>query len=127
MALLLALNLLAFLLALMFGAGVSIAVRRLRRPPMPVPPEGARLRIRSDLTVYRSRFLGADRTGWRFAAPLQRDVYVPLRVGESLVIEAESDHERLLFRSTLISRDAETGMMVAQVPQHVFRAAPRVL
>jgi hypothetical protein len=92
---------------------------------MPVPPVGASLRIRADAAVYRSRFVEASAEGWVFAAPLQRDAYVPLRVGEDLVVEAEGEAERLLFRSTLVHRDGVSGRMVMERPLHVFRAEPR--
>lgn len=126
MAQLLALNFLAFLLAIAFGAGVSGLIRRLRRPPMPMPTPGAPLRIRADEAVYRSRFLEAATDGWVFAAPLQRDAYVPLRVGEDLVVEAEEPEGRLIFRAKLVERCSTTGRMVMSRPMHVFRADARV-
>lgn len=125
MAQLLALNFLAFLLALAFGAGVSGLVRRLRRPPMPIPSPGASLRIRADAAVYRSRFLEVATEGWVFAAPLQRDAYVPLRIGEDLVVESEEPDGRLIFRAKLVERCAASGKMVMSAPAHVFRADPR--
>ncbi|MGV3615870.1 MAG: flagellar brake protein [Fimbriimonas sp.] len=122
MAQLLALNFAAFIVALAFGAAISTLVRRLRAPAMPVPSAGASLRIRADAAVYRSRFLEATAEGWVFAAPLQRDAYVPLRVGEDLVVEAEEEDGRLIFRSQLVQRCAETGRMVMSRPKNVFRA-----
>jgi hypothetical protein len=127
MAQLLALNFLAFLVAIAFGAGVSTLVRRLRRPPMPIPSPGSPLRIRADEAVYRSRFLEAGTEGWIFAAPLQRDVYVPLRVGEDLVVEAEEPEGRLIFRAKLVERCGNTGRMVMSRPMQVFRAEARVV
>lgn len=127
MAQLLALNFLAFLVAIAFGAGVSTLVRRLRRPPMPTPSPGSALRIRADEAVYRSRFLEAGQKGWVFAAPLQRDVYVPLRVGEDLVVEAEEAEGRLIFRAKLVERCGDTGRMVMTRPMHVFRAEARAI
>lgn len=122
---LLALNFLAFVLAIAFGAGVSTLVRRLRRPSMPVPSPGAPLRIRADAAVYRSRFLEVGMDGWVFAAPLQRDAYVPLRVGEDLVVEAEEAEGRLVFRATLVDRCGDSGRMVMSRPVQVHRAGPR--
>jgi hypothetical protein len=70
--------------------------------------------------MYRSRFLGADRRGWRFAAPIQRGAFVPLRVGEGLVVEATEGDERLLFRSVILERDADTGEMTMRPPVRVY-------
>jgi len=120
MALLLALNLLAFIAALLVGAGVSAAVRRVRHRAPLAPPRGSALRIRAERAVYRTRFLGEVVTGWEFAAPLQRDAYVPLRVGERLVVEAETRHGRMLFRSEVLSRDPETGSMILARPEKSY-------
>ena len=125
MAQLLALNFAVFVAALLVGAIVSGLVRRLRRPPMPIPPQGASLRVRASAAVYRSRFLEVTDEGWVFAAPLQRDAYVPLRVGEDVVVEAEEADGRLIFRSEIIHRCAQSGRFTIARPANVFRTDPR--
>lgn len=125
MLLLLALNLCAFLLALSLSALVTRTVLNRRRPDIVIPREGAALRIRAESAVYRSRFLGAGRHGWSFSAPLQRDNFVPIRVGERLVIEAEGPFGRLLFRSVLVDRDGTSGQMTVDIPKRVFQLPHR--
>ena len=125
MAQLLALNFAAFVVALLLGALVSATVRRVRHSTVIVPDRGASLRIRASSAVYRSRFLEAGPHGWDFAAPLQRDAYVPLRVGEDVVIEVEETEGRLIFRSKIIARCGETGRMTIARPANVFRTGPR--
>jgi hypothetical protein len=108
---------------LLFGLSVGIAfalglaVRALRRTPRPLP--NGQLRIRSGASVYRARFLGETAQGWTFSAPLQRNAYVPLRVGEPLIIEAPSERGLLRFRTMLIDRCHDSATMVAQRPAQV--------
>jgi hypothetical protein len=109
--------------ALIFVISVGIAyflhtvVRSLRRIPRPIP--NAQLRIRSGASVYRARFLGETPEGWSFSVPLQRDSYVPIQVGEPLIIEAPSPAGLLRFRTTLRARSQNPPAMFAEPPREV--------
>lgn len=116
---LLGLSGLSFCIALLFGALISGAIRYLRRRPVE-PAVGSLLRVRAEGSIYRSRFLGAGPDGWRFAAPLQRDSFVPIRIGETLIVEATDDRNVVLFRSVLVDRKLDDGTMTAQIPRQVF-------
>lgn len=120
---LLALNFLAFLLAMSFGYALTLAARRARRSTQPRfrIEQGTPLRIRADQAVYRSRVLETSTAGLVFAAPLQRDTYVPLRIGERLVVEALLDGEKLLFHSAILNRDSATGQMTMEIPKKLYR------
>lgn len=124
MAQLLVLNLIAFVAAISFGFTLTTLVTRMRRKAAvtaDTPRENSLLRVSAGTAVYRSRFLGASSEGWAFAAPLQRDNYVPIRVDQTLVVEVEDAFGRRIFRSTLISRNAETGVMVMAKPARIYR------
>lgn len=113
------LSTLAFCISMLVGSLISGLIRHYRR--VPVPPEiGALLRVRAEGSIYRSRFLGVTPEGWKFAAPLQRDSFVPLHVGETLIVEATDGKRVTLFRSVLVDRKTEDGTMTAKVPKQVF-------
>lgn len=118
---------LLFLAAFAVAAGLTAivsAVGRHRTAGL-VPPENAGLRIRASSGMYRSRFLGAGPSGWTFAAPIQRDAYVPIRVGEQLTIEASSANGMLLFQTEVIERDADTHQVTVAPPHRVSRIERR--
>src|SRR4051794_19366593 len=94
----------ALILASSIGVAYALTAfaRLARSVPSPIP--NGQLRIRSGASMYRARFLGETRDGWTFTAPLQRDAYVPLRIGEALVIEAPSERGILRFRTVIIDR-----------------------
>ncbi len=116
-----------FIASLLLSYGFTRLVRR-RQVPAPAP--GAVLRLRAESGVYRARFVGETPEGWAFSAPLSRDAYVPLRIGEDLLIEAGFASGVMTFRTQLVARFNDTHVMVAQIPRTVFkrerREAPRV-
>ena len=123
MAQLLILNLVAFVAALSFGYTVTAFITQARKKAKVTeltPESNALLRVSAGSAVYRSRFIGETSQGWEFAAPLQRSSYVPLRVDQSLVVEFGEDSERRVFRSRVVSRNAETGTMVMAKPDRIY-------
>ena len=83
-----------------FGTKLVLATKR---PICPIPQ--SKVRIRASSGMYRSRYLGECAEGWQFGAPLCRDNYVPLRVGEELTVEAICDKGVMLFKTVVLSRD----------------------
>lgn len=101
---------------------VRIATRQRRQAE---PVVGAILRIRAGSGMYRSQIVRLGRSAWTISAPLQRDSYVPLRVGEEIVIEAPGKKGALVFRSTVIARDATTHEVVIERPTTVHEVERR--
>lgn len=83
------------------------------------PSIGDTLRVRAASGMYRSRLLGLGRSSWTLSAPLQRDAFVPIRIGEELVIESASRQGALLFRSQVVARDPETHSLHIQRPERI--------
>lgn len=86
---------------------------------------GAMVRFRTGEAMYRTRFTSARKKGLAFAAPLQRDVYVPIPVGERVIVEAPSKEGVIVFRTHVIGRDVETREIVLAVPEVVHREERR--
>lgn len=105
-------------MALVFAASVGASyafhalVGRWRGPRL--DPRGAKLRLRAPHGVYRCRVLDAAGGEWTVSSPIQRDAYVPLRVGETLTVEWPTPRGVVLFRTRVLSRDAV---------DHTFRIA----
>ncbi len=101
-----------FLASVMLGA--FWVARRRKRPASPLP--GAPLRIKAAEAFYRTRLCGISDQGWWIDAPLQRDAYVPLQVGESIVVEATTSEGVLRFRTVVTSRDLEGHRFLLAAP-----------
>lgn len=86
------------------------------------PPLNAKIRLRTGSAVYRCRYLGETSQGWTVSAPLQRDAYVPLEVGQSVAGEATTEDGVALFSSVIRARrsDPVTGaILVLAKPQNL--------
>lgn len=90
-----------------------------------VPRPGAVLRIRASSGMYRSHMVGLSDSVWTISAPIQRDTYVPLRVGEELVIEAACNSGALIFRSQIVAREADSHTLLIQKPSKVHAVERR--
>lgn len=110
-----AVSLLAFLLSLAISYGIAWLIKQLRHQSMPLP--GAVLRIRCSGSLHRVKFLGATPEGWSFTPPLDEGVPIPIRVGETLLVEAPCPGGAVRFRSQLVWRSANPLMMVMQAPR----------
>src|SRR5688572_24699222 len=88
---------------------IHAAIARAKRPR--VEP-GAVLRLRCTSGVHRSTLVRASAEGWTVSAPLQRDRHVPIRTGESLLVEGSDSNGTYLFRTNVIDRDAESHSLL---------------
>ena len=81
--------------------------------------ENCRVRMVGPGGSYRCYFVRRTKKGLVFSAPLQRDRYVPVRVGESMMVQAPVADSLVTFRSSVISRDAETHEFVLETPTRI--------
>jgi hypothetical protein len=86
--------------------------------------ENAPLRILANGEVFRTRLISSAGNRWQFRAPMQDDAFVPIRVGESLTIEAPTERGLLRFRSVVTDRDA-TSHTLQILPPSVFYLVER--
>jgi hypothetical protein len=112
-----------FAVALFAGWLYTQAVTRARRQVEPAV--GAVLRIRANSGMYRSKIVQVGKSVWTLSAPLQRDHYVPFRVGEEIVIEAAGKRGALVFRSEIVARDANTHELMIRRPLEVHEVERR--
>ncbi|MBL8040917.1 MAG: flagellar brake protein [Chthonomonas sp.] len=106
----------AFVTSLAIGAGVShFRLRRRRHVLDTVRPETI-VRLRSLSGMYRARFLTKDRAGIHISSPMQRDFFVPLRVGEEVSIEVPIDKGVVVFKSEVVSRDTGNHTFCLRAP-----------
>lgn len=97
--------------------GIGILLRRWRRPF--VPPANAKMRVRTGDAIYRCRFVGEGTDGWAFSAPLQRDNYVPISIGQSVSCEVTTDAGVVVFESRVKGRRADPPAIVISPPREV--------
>lgn len=90
-----------------------------------IPPVGSVLRLRASSGVYRSNLMKLGGSVWTISAPLQRDTYVPLRVGEEIVVEAASKHGALVFRSQIVARHTHPHSFSIQCPDKIHQIERR--
>ncbi len=101
------------------AVGVSYAYFTLRKRRCKTPVLGGTVRLRAVSGVYRTRFLRETPEGWVFSAPLKRDAYVPLREDEAVTAECPTDCGVLLFRTKVVSRNAETHEFTLEKPKNL--------
>ncbi|ARU40466.1 hypothetical protein CCB80_04640 [Armatimonadetes bacterium Uphvl-Ar1] len=111
------------LLAVVFAVSmvVSYLVTAKNRRKVTFVPlmENARVRMVGPGGTYRCYFVKRTKKGLVFSAPLQRDRYVPVRVGESMMVQAPVADSLVTFRSSVISRDVETHEFALAHPQRM--------
>lgn len=101
---------------------VTLVIRRSRRVSL---ADGAVLRLRCASGMYRCKLLEKTRQGWVISAPLQRDVFVPLRPGDLMTVEAADATGAFLFRSAVIARDADSHRLTIRPPADLRRVERR--
>jgi hypothetical protein len=88
-------------------------------------PVNTKVRMVGAGGAYRCYFLRWEKEGIVFSTPLQRDRYVPLRVGESLIVQAPGASSLVTFCSEVISRSQETHELVLSHPRLVRKVDRR--
>jgi c-di-GMP-binding flagellar brake protein YcgR len=99
------------MLAKVFGRKSALSARQKR-----TPVENARVRFKTGSAVYRSRLISHDDKQWIFAAPMQRDSYIPVPVGEDCVCEVVARGGVLIFTSKVVARQSQEGRIVIEAP-----------
>jgi c-di-GMP-binding flagellar brake protein YcgR len=66
--------------------------------------------------MHRSRFARQTENGWVIGAPLSRDAYVPIRVGEKLTVVMPTDKGLRQFETEVVLRDTETHELTVKIP-----------
>ncbi len=106
------------LVAFATSALIGYLVTERRRSRLGTPPEvGTTLRLRSTSGVYRSKLMAIAGNEWSISAPLSRNHYIPLRVDESLTVEAPVKGGVYVFKTVVCGRDNEN---------HEFKIRPPV-
>jgi hypothetical protein len=111
------------LLAVVFTVSMVVShlvMARSRRQVTFVPiAENTRVRMVGPGGSYRCYFVRRSKKGLVFSAPLQRDRYVPVRVGESMMVQAPVGDSLVTFRSSVESRDADSHEFVLAWPLRI--------
>ena len=81
------------------------------------PVENAKVRMKTTNALYRCRLVSSDARGWVFTAPMHRDNYVPVSVGEEVTCEVVAKGGLLLFTTKVIARKPIEGTIVVAVPK----------
>lgn len=119
----------AVLFAVVGGITYWLATRRRRMIEVCRLEPGQKVRVRSGRHLYRTRLAGETAEGWIFEAPISRDHFVPLRIGEEVVIEATCRNGVLLYRTNVIARALYPHTFTVSRPSGVApmdrRGAPR--
>jgi c-di-GMP-binding flagellar brake protein YcgR len=106
----------AIVFAVSIGASyliTSIRVKRKNAAPLP----NTTLQIRTGSGLYRSKFIGDNASGWVISAPLSRDAYVPLRVGEAITVLGPTESGLKHFHTEILLRDSETHELTIKIPE----------
>jgi len=94
------------LVAFATSALIGYLVTERRRSRLGTPPEvGTTLRLRSCSGVYRSKLMAIAGNEWSISAPLSRNHYIPLRIDESLTVEAPVKGGVYVFKTVVCGRD----------------------
>ncbi len=83
------------------------------------PTENAKVRMKTSDALYRCRLISHSDTEWVFSAPMQRDMYVPIRVGETVNCEVVGNEGLIIFQSQIIARRAGEAAIVVAAPKAV--------
>jgi len=109
--------------SVIFGVSLAVAygIHAVRRPRLSqvTLSENATVRMVGAGGVYRCHYLRSDKRGLTFSSPLQRDHYVPLRVGEQLMVQVPMPESLLTFRTSILERDAERHEFLLAHPEGV--------
>jgi Flagellar protein YcgR len=100
------------------------SVRRRPREGFVLEPN-ARLKLLTPSGAYRCHLESFDPSGIRISSPIHRDSYVPLSVGEMVVVQTPLDGALLTFRTEVLERDSRTHTMRLARPTTIRRTERR--
>jgi hypothetical protein len=81
------------------------------------PEEGTCIRMRGESGMYRTRLVEVRGPFWVLSAPLMRDFYVPIRVGEKITIEVPFPDGVIYSKAVVRSRDAQSHTLIIERPE----------
>jgi hypothetical protein len=96
--------------------GSRVARKRPTGLSLTVPP-GAVLRLVGPGGAHRCHLLDGGPAGWRVSAPLRADVYVPLRAGDRIWVQAPCEDGLLGFWTIVRSRCASDHSLILDPPR----------
>jgi c-di-GMP-binding flagellar brake protein YcgR len=103
--------------AVSYGISSLVIFIKRKKPEGGLQPlENAKVRLKTSSAMYRSRLLEHGPDGWVFAAPMQRDSYIPIPIGEEMTCEVMARGGVLLFQSKVIARRSGQGALVVEAP-----------
>ena len=101
----------------------ALSAKRVRTTDLELA-DGQVFRLLTTSGNYRSHLITTKAGSMRVSAPLHRDSHVPLRVGESVVVQSPGFDSLLTFRTTVIERDSDTHELTLAPPTS-FRRTDR--
>ena len=117
-------------LSVVFAVSMAVSyaiTARNRKNLVLVPiPVTTRVRMVGPGGAYRCYFIRQTKQGLVFSAPLQRDHYVPVRIGEMVMVQAPLADCIVTFRSSILSRNAETHEFTVALPERLRHVDRRV-
>lgn len=93
------------------------ATRRRQASSVAPVSAGAVLRLVGPGGAHRCHLMEAGAAGWCVSAPLRADVYVPLRTGDRVWVQAPSKDGLLCFWTIVRSRSATDHSLVLDAPR----------
>ena len=106
----------ALTFAACFGAAYAwTAWTRKSRKPLS-PEVNTTIRFGSGRAMYRSNFVAETAKGWLLSAPIQREHYVPIRIGEEIRAEVTTSKGVLFFRSEVLERSTHPWRLLIRAP-----------
>ncbi len=101
------------------GGRGYMALRSMGNKSAQTPVENAKVRMKTSDALYRCRLVSKDGSSWTFTAPMHRDNYVPVSVGESVKCEVVANGGLLIFETKVIARKSIEGTIVVAAPKSV--------
>jgi hypothetical protein len=83
--------------------------------------ENTKVRMVGAGGAYRCFYLRAERRGLIFSNPLQKDRYVPLRVGDAMIVQVPGEEGLMTFCSEILVRSIDTHELTLAHPKLVRR------
>lgn len=117
------------LFALVFGFSMAVTYlvsswkgRKVQEVNLPAE---TKVRLVGAGGAYRCYYLRTEREGLIFSTPLQKDRYVPLRIGDSIIVQAPTSEGLVTFSSEILERSSESHELRLGHPKIVRRTDRR--